>query len=44
MYAIRSYYGCGAIGGMMAGLLSRAGHQVSLLRTDQEQVTLPIIP
>ncbi|GAA4500807.1 2-dehydropantoate 2-reductase [Pseudaeromonas paramecii] len=35
--------GCGAIGGMMAGLLSRAGHQVSLLRTDKEQVTLPII-
>lgn len=45
MESLRSWtiLGCGAIGGMMAGLLSRAGHQVSLLRTDQETVILPII-
>src|SRR5574344_1165012 len=39
--------GCGALGGVLAGMLAQAGHQVSLLRTcatDEElrQVKLPL--
>lgn len=34
--------GCGALGGVLAGLLAKAGHQISLLRTDGGAVRLPL--
>ena len=34
--------GCGALGGVLAGLLAEAGNQVSLLRTNDAEVRLPL--
>ncbi len=34
--------GCGALGGVLAGLLAKSGHQISLLRTDGGSVRLPL--
>lgn len=35
--------GCGALGGVLAGLLAQAGNQVSLLRTNDAAVRLPLL-